>query len=270
MTWHENGVKRFESTHSDDRQFAQRTLHSKLQQAGGRRPTVVDPQKVSYDDLRDNFLAHCVAKGNRSIKNGSDGKPTLNTIPRLDNYFSGWKAREVTVMDLKRFRTEGKEEGLSDARLNRYMATLRAMFNQARKDELITRVELPPYFPVVSEPNEARGAIFFKREWYEPLRKQLSEPLRSAFVLLYHTGIRVHEALRLRWQHIDTKKMIVTLPGEITKTGKPRLVPLPSDFKRKPGKSDELVFPLGNFRWQWYKACIAIKAGRWEDTKPGR
>ncbi len=30
------------------------------------------------------------------------------------------------------------------------------------------------------------------------------------------------------------------------------------------------MFPLGNYRWQWYKACVAIKAGRWEDTDAGR
>jgi integrase len=270
ITWHEHGVKKFESSGSEDRQFAQKMLRAKLLQAGVRRPTVIDPQKVSYDDLRDNFLEHCKAKGLRSLVPDPDGKPTLNTIPRLDKHFSGYKAREVSIADLKRFRAEGKADGLSDARLNRYLATLRAMFNQARKDELITRAELPPYFPVTQEPNEARGAVFVKREWYDPLRKQLKEPLRSAFVLLYHTGIRVHEMLRLQWKHINAAKMIVTLPGEITKTGRPRMVPLPSDFQRKPGHPDELVFPLGNFRWSWYAACVAVKAGAWQDTETGR
>jgi integrase len=270
MTWHEHGVKKYESTGSDDKQFAQRCLRVKLTQLGGRRPTVVDPQKVSYTDLRDNFLEHCKAKGIRSLTYDDDGKPFLDTLPRLDKHFSGFKAREVTIVDLKRFRSEGKDDGLSDARLNRYIATLRAMFNQGRKDELITRTELPPYFPMVKEPNEARGAVFFKREWYDPLRKRLKDPLRSAFILCYHTGIRVHEMRRLRWKHIDTDKMIVTLPGEITKTGKQRMVPLPSDFQRKPGAPDELAFPVGNFRRQWYGACVAIKAGQWQDTNSGR
>ena len=279
LTWYEprrgpDGTvtreKMYKSSGTDDRQLAQKMLRTELQRVGGRRPTVADPQKVSYDDLRDNFLAHCVMKNLRSLVKDNDGKPTLNTIPRLDKYYSGWRASEITVADLKRFRTDGKSEGLSDVRLNRYMATLRAAFNQAIKDDLITRTEAPSYFPTVTEPNEARGAVFFKREWYEPLCRKLREPLRSAFILCYHSGTRVHEMLRLQWKHIDVKNRVIRLPAEITKTGRSRMAPLPKDFRLKPGKSDEPVFPLGTFRWQWYKACVAIKAGRWETMASGR
>lgn len=263
-------VKKYESTDSKDRQFAQRVLRAKLQEIGGRRPTVVDPKKVSYDKLRDNFLQHCVMKGLRSLKYKKDGSPTLATIPRLDKYFEGWKANDITIADLKRFRSEARAEGLSDARANRYMATIRAIFNQARKDELITRAEMPSYFPVVAEPNEARGAIFLKPEWYKPLRKHLKEPLRSAFTLAYHTGIRVDELKRIYWRDIDTVKRIIILPGASTKTGRQRIVPIPGDFDRKPGQPDELVFPLGRYRWQWYKAAVAVGAGEWVATATGR
>jgi integrase len=143
------------------------------------------------------------------------------------------------------------------------MATLRAMFRQAVKDELLTPTEIPAYFPMFKEPNEARGAIFIEAEWYEPLRRRLGEPLRSAFTLAYHTGIRVHELLRLRWRDVEAAKQRVVLPGEITKTGKPRSVPLPSDFKRRPGRPDELVFPLGDFRTEWYEACVTVGAGKY-------
>jgi integrase len=279
ITWHEprrsaggaiTRVKMFKSTGSEDRGFAQRALRGKLQEIGGRRPTVVDPEKVSYEDLRDNFLEHCVAKGLRSLKRDPEGKPTLATVPRLDKSFSGWKAREITTADLKRFRAEARAGGLSDARANRYMATLRAMFNQARKDELITRAEVPAYFPTVAEPNEARGAIFIKPGWYAPLRKALKEPLRSAFTLAYHAGVRVHELERIRWRDVDVKRRLVALPGAATKTGKTRLVGLPGDFDRKAGKPDDLVFPLGNYRRLWYRACVKVGAGRWEETPKGR
>ena len=43
----------YKSSGSDDRQLAQKMLRTELQRVGGRHPTVVDPQKVSYDDLRD-------------------------------------------------------------------------------------------------------------------------------------------------------------------------------------------------------------------------
>ena len=263
-------VRKSMSTGSDDLQFARRMLRGKVQEAGGRQPTVGDPRKVSWERIRDNFLQHCEMKGLRSLKRLPDGGPTLATIPRLDRAFAGWRASDITVAQLKRFRSAARAEGLSDARANRYMATLRAAFRQAARDELITRAEMPSYFPTVHEPNEARGAVYIKDEWYGPLRKKLREPLRSAFTLAYLRGIRVGELQRLRWRDIDTARRIVNLPGEITKTGRQRSVSLPSDFDRKPGNPDELVFPLGRYRWQWYKAAVAVGAGRWEKTDKGR
>jgi len=159
-----------ESTHSTDREYAQRMLNRKLQVVGGRRAMLVDPKKVTYDDLKQNFLTACVEKGIRSIKTDADGKPTLGTLPRLDGFFDGYRAAEIGLKDLRQFRIDGKKEGLSDARLNRYMATLRAAFRQALKDEIITREEMPAYFPMTAEPNVARNAFYIQPEWYPPPR----------------------------------------------------------------------------------------------------
>src|SRR5258708_1548370 len=140
LTWHEarrqrdGTIKRekcYASSRSEDRQFAQRMLRTKLQALGGRRPTVVNPEKVSYEDLRQNFFEYCVMKGRPSLKLNAKGEPKINTMARLDGFFGSWRASEITIADLKRFRIDGKRDGLSDARLNRYMATLRKMFNQA-------------------------------------------------------------------------------------------------------------------------------------------
>lgn len=278
MAWYEHtrqpdGItkpeRRFESTGTDDKKEAQRRLRAKLQLVGGRRPTVTDPRKVSYEDLRQNLLDYCVANNIRSLKKDREGNITLNTLPRLDSFFGGWKAREIQVAHLKRFRTEGKQQGLSDTRLNRYMATLRKMFRQGVKDELITGEEEPAYFPMTKEPNEARGAIFCEARWYEPLRKVLKEPLRSAFTFSYHTGVRVEELQRLCWRDLDIKKRVASLSGDITKTGGSRIVPLPADFDLKPGVPDELVFPLGDCRERWRTACVKVGAGYYECRECG-
>jgi integrase len=268
MTWYDQGEKVHKSTEQEDRKVAQRMLRTELQRVGGRRPTVLDPQKVYYEQLRENLLNHYVMKRLRSLKTDGEGNPTVATLPRLDKFFGGWRANEITVTSLKRFRADALKDGLSDARANRYMATLRVMFNQAVKDELIT--EKPAYFPTTTEPNEARGYIYIKDEWYAPMRKALKEPLRSAFTLAYHVGVRVEEMLRIRWSDVDLKKRIVTIHSDVAKTGVHRLVPLPSDFALEPGEPDALVFPLGNYRWRWYKACVAAGTGRWEKPEKGR
>lgn len=88
--------------------------------------------------------------------------------------------------------------------------------------------------------------------------------------MAYGTGIRVEELQRITWQNVDFKKRQIDLPGSITKTGRPRTVGLPSDFKLKPGRPDQRLFVLGNYRRPWRKACVAVGAGHWEETEKGR
>ena len=259
------------STGSSDKEFAQRFLNRKLQETGGRRPTVVDPRKVSYENLRENWLASRKEHGMRTLKYDKDGKISHDTLPRIDEFFGGYRAADVTVADLRRFRSETLKDGASDARVNRCMATLRGMFNQARKDELLTRAEIPPHFPMVEEARKARDDAFIEPQWYAPLRRELNEPLRSAFTLAYHIAVRVHEMKRLRWRDFDFKRSEITLSGEITKTGKARKVPLPSDFDLKPGKPDEMpLSAIGERReTTWNEVCVRIGAGWFECTACG-
>jgi integrase len=262
-------VQHCESTGSEDRKFAQRLLRSRLMAQGGRRRTVTEPGSVRYEDLRENLLAFYLANARRSLKKSADGSLTLNTLPRLDRFFGGWKAKDIAVSHLNRFRAQGRKEGASDARMNRHMATLRKMFKQALKDELITGAEMPSYFPVTAERNIARGAVFIEPKWYPQLRKLLREPLRSAFTLAYHSGIRVGELEKLRWRDFDFVAHCVRLPAEITKTGYPRIVPLPSGFDRAPGAPDELAFSLGDCRERWRGACVKVGAGWYECRECG-
>jgi integrase len=210
--------------------------------------------------VRDNYLEDRAAKGVRTLKY-KEGKAYLQTHARLDRFFGGQRAGEITIADLKRFRRDTRADGVTDATVNRHIAALRAMMKQAVKDELITNAEIPGYFPMVDEPNEARGAFYIEQKWYDALRKDLKEPLRSALILAYSTSIRVHEMRRLSWRDFDFKNRVIILPGTITKTGILRTIFIPKDFDRKPGKPDDLVFPLGDSRLDWYRACAKIGAG---------
>lgn len=253
-------VVKYASTESEDRNHALMVLNEKLSLAGVRRPTDADPAKFTYESMRDAFLIHCVEKKLRSVR-WRDGKPTLATIPRLNNYFQGWKAAEITQDAIDKFRADGKRDGLSDARLNRYVATLRAMFRWAARKGKLTAREMPAYFPMVAESRFAPDdTIAIEPRWYVPLREALDEPLRSAFTLAYHTGVRVEEMKRLRWHDIDYGKRRVRLPGTITKTGKTRDIFLPKDFDLPQGAPDALVFPIGDRREDWKKACIKVGA----------
>jgi len=272
-----HSIQRRESTHSDDKNYAKKLLNSKLIALGGKRPTLVDPKKVTYEILRANLLKFLRANGRASLKKVGDEEQTLDTLPRLDRFFGGWLAKDISRADIDRFREAGKGDGLSDKRLNRYVATLRKMFNQATKDEFITAAEVPAYFPQTHEPNEAVGAIYIKPEWYAPIRRRLADELRNAFTLAYHTSIRVGEMQRLRWRNFEFKRVrhakgVINLEGKNTKAKRQRTIWIPRDFDLKPGGPDDLVFPVlsRDYRRPWHNACVAAGAGHWEKNTSGR
>jgi integrase len=119
---------------------------------------------------------------------------------------------------------------------------------------------------MVKESGKARDEAFIEPEFYEPLRTELKEPLRSAFTLAYHSAVRVHEMKRLRWDAFDFKRHQIFLSEEVTKTGKARIVPLPTDFDLKQGKADDLpLAAIGERREStWNEACVRVGAGWFE------
>lgn len=251
-------VQHMESSGSEDREQAQKFLNRKLREVGVPRQQTTDPKTLCYEDLRDEFLKELREGGSRSLRKG-----TLSNLGRVDRYFANWRVADFTVKALKTFREVCRKDGVTDATCNRMIAALRRMFRLAIENEWLQASEVPAYFPTVGEGHKAKGAVYITDEWYKLLSKKLPEPLRSAFVLCYHTGIRVGEMEKLRWADVDFAAHSIVLPAEITKTGEPRRIFIPDDFKLTPGKADELVFPLSNAREVWQRVCVQLEIGKW-------
>lgn len=64
------------------------------------------------------------------------------------------------------------------------------------------------------------------QRWYEAVMALESKKLQDFFLFLIFSGIRRNEAMSLKWADVDTRGAILTLPAEITKTGKKRQLPL--------------------------------------------
>ncbi len=248
-------VQHKRSTHTRDRSQALRALRSELQRIGGRRHRHVGAEELTYEDIRDAWVADAIATGKRSVRRG-----TIKTGP-LDRFFGGWRVSDFSVADLKRYRAEGLAQGKSQSTLNRHMAALRRMFKLAVQNELLTLAEIPAYFPQMKESRKAVNPVYIDKQQYKKLCGALPEPLRSAFVVCYWTAMRVHEMMRLRWKDVDGR--VIHLG--ITKTGEPRDVFLPSDFKLCAGKPDDLVFPLDPELYldHWKKVCVRVGVGQW-------
>ena len=67
---------------------------------------------------------------------------------------------------------------------------------------------------------------FFEREQYDKLSRALPDFLRLPLSIAYFTGMRRGEVLGLTRDKIGFLGGVIRLPGESTKNGRPRIVPI--------------------------------------------
>lgn len=147
-------------------------------------------------------------------------------------YFGSKLLKDIKPAEIEAYRNYRQSQpskhgrAFSLASLNREMMMLSSVFRLAvdlEYREANPCRKIKPYKAIsqrtrVLQPNEV-----------EKLLNALtgtSEKLHAVVLLLLHTGMRLGEGLALRWNWIDLDKGEIILPAEITKTGKPRALPL--------------------------------------------
>lgn len=195
------------------------------------------------------------------------------THGRLMAAFGDRPIREVDVREVDRFLRGLDRDGLSARNVNKHRQALSAIFNYARRPTSYAvaanpvegtdkRREAPPVALDFYEPEEvealARAAHSGKHRGQQPHDLPEGEPaFRAAedaqdaelFRVLAYTGIRLGEAVALRWADVDfpSRRLIVqrALSGEVETTTKAHRVrhvglatPAAEAFARLAGRED--------------------------------
>ncbi len=235
-----------------------------------------DVGKLSYEDMRAAFFLDYENNNRKSLRRDREGKLYLDKVVRLDDFFSGYYAREISTDTIRRFIKDQRERGLGNGTTNRSLSALRRMFNLAVEDGKLHDV---PHFPMLKEPAPRKG--FFERADYEGLLQVLPGYLRVPFALGYFTGMREGEILGLRWEQIDLLGNVIELmPGE-TKNDDARTIPIIPELrallleqraKRQP-ECEFVCYKLDrkghagrvkSFRKAWYSSCVKAGLGHFE------
>lgn len=130
----------------------------------------------------------------------------------------------IVLSDLQRLVDGLVASGYSAATINRDIAVLKVVFKLACRQGVL-QTDPTVGLRRLRERNQ-RGRIL-RAEEYAPFFSALQEapPLtRGLVLLLLLTGIRLSEALKARWEHVDWEQGWLRLPE--TKSGRPRVVPL--------------------------------------------
>src|SRR4029077_3772540 len=100
---------------------------------------------------------------------------------RLDGFFAGYRAAEVTTDDVRKFIIDQQAKGLSNGSVNRSLAALKRMYNLARRDGRLRNI---PYIPMLKEAPPRSG--FFERAQFDALYTALPKYLRLPLALGYY------------------------------------------------------------------------------------
>jgi integrase len=258
--------------HEAERFLKRRLGEIAAEQHGGRPFIGPQQERVTVNELLDGLENDYKLRDKWNAKVASNMKP-------MRKYFGTWRAAEITSDAIGAYIENLREEGYSNATVNRRTQLLGQAFKVAIRNKQLSAA---PYIPRLSEVgNERQG--FFETADFEAVAANLPEHLRDFCRFGFLTGWRKGSIASLRWA--DVGEDVIYLRAEKSKTRKPETMPLEGELlaiieRRRAGailkgKNGETRFPrfpefvfhskgerIGDFRKAWATVCCAAGVGK--------
>ncbi len=265
ITYYVDGKQVWESARTKDKTEARKRLQEKIGQRSEGR-LVVGSDKVTFENLIDMVMNEYKANNRKTLDKVHYRKA------HLAKSFTGWKAKDITVTELRAFIARRQEEEAANAEINRELATLRRGFNLALQAERLFRM---PHFPRLEE--SAPRAGFFEPEEFSAVLQHLPDCLKAPMTFAYLTGWRCRsEVLSLQWRNVDFEAGTVRLDMGTTKNKDGRVIYMTAQLRalleeqrqktltlqRQTEQIISLVFHdngqrIVNYDKRWRQACQA-------------
>lgn len=192
---------------------AKRRLKQRRREIAGDSFVGPAAERITVDELLDNYVAHLTLKGVRSIAS------VESQLVPVREQFKWTRAIDLSTPMIEAYMKSRLEDGKQPATVNRGVQALRAAFRLAQKQGRILR---SPYFALLREDNVRQG--FFEKGDFSNVAAKLPEPLADFAWWAFFTGWRKGEITSLRWEHVDRSGRELRLPR--SKNGEGRAIPL--------------------------------------------
>jgi integrase len=226
-------------------------------------------ERVTVNVLFDGLERDYKLRDKWGIKVSSNVKP-------VREHFGTWRAADLTEDAIGKYIEGLREEGYSNATVNRRTQLLGQAFKVAIRNKQLSQ---SPFIPRVSEVGNERQGFFGTAE-FEAVVAKLPEYLRDFTRFGFFTGWRKGSIESLRWS--DVGEDLIYLRAKNSKTRKSETMPLEGELlsiierrraarvieEENGGKRlSEFVFhrqsePIGDFRKAWATACCAAGIGK--------
>jgi integrase len=200
VVWRHRGIqhKSFHRTYEEAREA------KGLRQAGGGRPY----SRVTFSDYFEEWIRTYTGRTARGLNERSRELYRRAVSELALGHWENWRLVEIEPTDVRRLYLSLRGLGASTSALRQLRSALSALFATALEDGL---VGANPIGGVRIPPGQDWGGTAAKPKALTHselgnLMAELPAKWRLFFEFLTHTGLRISEALALRWEHLDLGK----------------------------------------------------------------
>jgi len=199
--------------------------------AGDSRPT----SRIRLGDYFEEWIETYSGRTSRGLSERSRELYRRSAEDHFLARWRTWKLADVEPTDIRQLYGELRRRGASTSALRQLRSTLSAMFSTAVEDGLLRSnpvrgVRIPAATKVEADEDQAKALT--REELRHFLAALPDDDWRLFFEFLVHTGLRISEAVGLRWAHLDLGKRPRVLVREQLYEGKR------SRLKTRSGKRD--------------------------------
>lgn len=244
VTWVEDGKVRSKEVRARTITHARDLRAQMLQELKGYGPELLTADRLTFGELAEQYkqekLVEPVYVGDTKIGGQRAWRNQRGFLKPLIDYFGSRRLNSITYEDLvayrkKRFETPTRRgEQRSVSNVNRELSLLRAIFNYARRSNLIIRSPFEMGAGLISIADETKRERILTRDE----ERRLLEACTGARAHLYYivlmalaTGMRKGEILQLTWPDVDFDQRVITVKAEITKTRRERVIGMTAKLK---------------------------------------
>lgn len=149
------------------------------------------------------------------------GEQSYQRVVTIIDLVGNLDVQKITRATLRRLKGS-LAAGRSPITINRYMASLRTVLNECRKEGWL---DVVPHFDMAKETASKNILNTLSKADEDHLLNVAQAQLRDILIVALDTGMRMGEVLGITREMNDPDLMTLTLPAELCKSGVGRVVP---------------------------------------------
>lgn len=168
-------------------------------------------------------------KYQKEVKQKRSWKEDERHLRGLNRLFGDKKLSQITSKDIDDYKYSRSQE-VAAATVNRELSTLRTLYNLAKRWKKFFGDNPVSESGLFGEENTKERILSYEEE--QLLLDSSADHLKPIIITALNTGMRKGELISLKWKNIDFDNGLITVRKEVSKSNKPRKIPLNSKLRQ--------------------------------------